>query len=244
MKKGRVRELIYLLKNEVKTLRNIIYHRLYINSKLEKNIVEQFQKLYYDSRLFGKGWSNIFWFGIPITKCPLDLWIYQEIIFELKPDIIIECGTSNAGSALFLACICDLINNGKIITIDIEDKKDRPKHKRITYLLGSSTLEETEEKIKSLIKNEDRIMTILDSSHQKEHVLNELKIYSKFVTNGSYIIVEDTCLNGHPIEPDFGPGPMEAIDEFLKENKNFVIDKSREKFYLTFNPNGYLKRIK
>jgi cephalosporin hydroxylase len=85
-------------------------------------------------------------------------------------------------------------------------------------------------------------MVILDSDHHKDHVLRELEIYSKFVTNGSYIIVEDTNINGHPVRPKFGPGPTEAVKEFLKGSRDFVIDKSREKFFLTFNPNGYLKK--
>jgi cephalosporin hydroxylase len=235
-------KLLQLLKNEVKRLLSGIYHRIYIDSKLEKSIVDQFHKLYYDSHIFGKTWGNTFWLGIPTLKCPLDLWIYQEIIFEVKPDIIIECGTAHGGSTLFLASMCDLVNNGMVITIDIEDKKNRPYHKRIKYLLGSSISEEIVEKLRNLMKDSDKVIVILDSDHHKEHVLNELKIYSKFVTKGSYLIVEDTNINGHPVAPDFGPGPMEAVDEFLKENKDFVVDKTKEKLYLTFNPNGYLKR--
>ncbi len=128
--------------------------------------------------------------------------------------------------------------------MDIENKEDRPKHTRVTYLLGSSTSKEIVEKVQSFIRSKDEIVVILDSDHHKEHVLRELEIYSKFVTKGSYIIVEDTNINGHPVEPEFGPGPMEAVKEFLKDNKDFVIDKSREKFLLTFNPNGYLKKIR
>lgn len=233
-----------LTKNNIRILLGLIAHRIYISPKLEKSIVDQFHKLYYNSRLFGKNWGNTFWQGIQIIKCPLDLWIYQEIIFELKPDIIIECGTASGGSALYLASMCDLVNNGKVITIDIEPQKGRPENKRITYLLGSSTSKEIVEKVKSLVRNNNKIMVILDSDHRKQHVLNELRIYSKLVTKGSYLIVEDTNINGHPVSPDFGPGPMEAVDEFLKENKDFIADRTREKLYLTFNPSGYLKKIK
>jgi len=231
-----------MLKNEMKTLRNLVHHRIYISSKTEKNIVEQFHSLYYDSH--SQTWNNTYWLGIPTQKCPLDLWIYQEIISEVRPDVIIECGTANGGSALFLASICDLINKGKVITIDIENRKTRPWHKRIKYLLGSSTSEKIVKQLKKLIGDKDKIMVILDSDHHKEHVLNELRIYSKFITKGSYIIVEDTNINGYPVFLDFGPGPMEAVEEFLKENKDFIADRRREKFYLTFNPKGYLKRQK
>jgi cephalosporin hydroxylase len=198
------------------------------------------EKLYYDSKKQTR--KNTFFLGTIIFKCPLDLWIYQEIFFDLKPDIIIECGTAAGGSALFFACICDSLNKGKIISIDIENREDRPKHTRITYLIGPSTSREVVEKVQSFINSKDVIMVILDSDHHKDHVLRELEIYSKFVTNGSYIIVEDTNINGHPVRPKFGPGPTEAVKEFLKGSRDFVIDKSREKFFLTFNPNGYLKK--
>ncbi|MFH1943878.1 MAG: CmcI family methyltransferase [bacterium] len=232
------------LKNELKTLRNIIYHRIYISRKTEKNNVDAFHKLYYDTHIFGKTWGNTFWLGIRARKCPLDLWVYQEIIFELKPDIIIECGTANGGGSLFLANMCDLIHHGEIITIDIEDKEGRPQHQRITYLLGSSISKEIVDQVGQRISNEDKVMVILDSDHSKDHVLKELQLYSQFVTKDSYLIVEDSNINNHPVAPDFGPGPMEAIEEFLKENKDFIVDKNREKFYMTFNPKGYLHRIK
>lgn len=229
------------------TLRSFIYYISYkinIDPKTEKELVDQFHKLYYDSHAFGKTWMNTFWLGIPVQKCPLDLWVYQEIIFELKPDIIVECGTASGGGSLFFASMCDLMNNGRIITIDTEDIEGRPQHKRITYLHGSSTSKEVVEKVENLIKEDDKVMIFLDSDHSKDHVLSELEIYSKLVTKGSYLVVEDTNINGHPVFSYFGPGPMEAIEEFLRKSKIFVVDGSKEKFYLTFNPNGYLRKTK
>lgn len=236
------KEILSLFKNELKILRNFIHHRIFINPKLERRIVDEFHKLYYNSDIIGRTWNNTFWLGIPTFKCPLDLWIYQEIIFKERPDLIIETGTENGGSALFLACMCDLVGKGKVVTVDIESKEGRPEHKRIEYLLGSSTSREIVDKLRNLIKEGDKVMVVLDSDHHKEHVLNELRIYNEFVSKGSYLIVEDTNINGHPVAPDFGPGPMEAVEEFLKGNKNFIIDKSKEKFYMTFNPKGYLRR--
>lgn len=225
-------------------MRSFLQQRIYVSPKVEKDIVNQFHKIYYRSHFYGKFSSQSLWLGVPISKCPLDTWIYQEIIFEVRPDIIIECGTAQGGSSLFLASMCDLVNNGKVISIDINHQKGRPKHKRITYLLGSSTSKKIVNKVNNLITGKDKILVILDSDHSKRHVLNELKIYRKIVTKGSYLIVEDTNLNGYPIIADYGPGPMEAVEEFLKKSKDFVVDKSREKFYLTFNPSGYLKKIK
>lgn len=231
------------VKKEINALRYLIRHRMYVSAKTEKDIVEQFHKLYYDSHIFRKAWGDTFWLGTPTQKCPLDIWIYQEIISEIKPDVVIECGTKYGGSALFLASMCDLLHHGEVITIDIEDKKNKPQHPRIHYLLGSSTSPAIMEQVKKLIRNKEKVLVILDSDHSKEHVLNELKLYSPLVTSGSYLIAEDTNINGHPVYSDFGPGPMEAVQEFLKDNKNFVIDKSKEKFYLSFNPNGYLKKV-
>jgi cephalosporin hydroxylase len=238
-----LKQLLRLTKNEVETLRRCIHHRFYINPRLKKSVINGFHKLYYDE-IATETWHNTFWLGIHTAKCPLDLWVLQEAIFKVKPDIIIETGTGNGGSALFLASMCDLVNNGKVLTIDIEAKEGRPEHKRITYLVGSSTSQQIVHEVRSLIKDGDKVMVDLDSDHTEEHVLNELRIYSKLVTKGSYIIVEDTNLNGNPVYPDFGPGPMEAVQAFLKENKDFVVDKSKEKFLLTFNPKGYLIRIR
>ena len=210
----------------------------------DRRVVKQFHKLYYDSHISGGTWKDTFWLGTRTAKCPLDLWVYQEILFNLRPDVIIECGTYCGGSALYLASICDFLNKGRIVTIDVLEDKNRPNHKRITYLIGSSTSGEIVDKVKSLISGKEKVMVILDSEHHKEHVINELRIYNKFVTKDSYLIVEDTNLNGNPVIPGYGAGPMEAVDEFLKENSDFVIDTNKEKFYLTFSPSGYLKKVK
>src|SRR5206468_11839449 len=114
-----LKQIFSSIKNQFKVLKHLIYNRFYITPELQNNIVDQFHKLYYDSYLFGKSWSNTFWLGLPTQKCPLDLWIYQEMIFNIRPDVIIECGTANGGSAFFLACMLDLVNNGEVITIDI-----------------------------------------------------------------------------------------------------------------------------
>jgi cephalosporin hydroxylase len=209
-----------------------------VTKLLPKFFIDGFHTLYYYNN--PSILLNTFWLGVPVMKCPLDLWEYQEIIYDLKPDIIIECGTAAGGGALFLASMCDLVNHGNVITIDIESKRDKPMHKRIKYLLGSSTSGEIIEEIRKLIRDKHKVVVILDSDHHKEHVLNEMQIYSEFVTQESYLIVEDTNINGHPVGGNFGPGPMEAVNQFLTEHNNFLIDQRREKFYLTFNSHGYI----
>ena len=180
--------------------------------------------------------------GYPTLKCPLDMWVYQELINEIKPDVIIETGTFHGGSALYMAMICDMLNNGEIITVDVVSRDPHPEHSRIKYLLGSSTSNKIIGQIENIIEDKKNIMVILDSEHKKEHVLQELNIYHKYIESGGYLIVEDTNVNGHPVRPNWGEGPMEALDAFLRSNDNFEIDLSREKFIMTQNPRGYLRR--
>lgn len=210
-----------------------------------RSVIDEFHKIYYGTEGQPRRWQNTHWLGVKALKCPLDMWIYQEIIFELKPDFIIESGTWNGGSALFLATVCDSINKGLVVTIDINRKKEFPIHNRIKYITGSSVDEQTINEVRKIIGSSlNKVLVVLDSDHSKKHVLEEMEIYGEFVSKGSYLIVEDTNLNGHPVSPEQGPGPMEAVEEFLKNHDEFIIDKEREKFLLTFSPNGYLKKIK
>ncbi len=227
-----------MLKQIAKGIKNKFNSIIYSPSKY-KEVIDNFHKLYYDS----ERWKLIKWEGIEIQKCPFDMWIYQEIINEIKPDLIIETGTRYGGSALYLARLLDSIGKGKVITIDTV-KENFPEHPRINYLTSSSTSPELFEKIKNQIKSTDKVLIILDSDHSKNHVLKEMEMYSQLVSLESYLIVEDSNVNGHPVHEKHGDGPMEAIKSFLAKNKNFKVDKSREKLFLTFNPNGYLKKVK
>lgn len=225
-----------------KRINGYLQGKFFNNRKWQKNLVDHFHNLYYHS--LNTTWNETHWFGVKTLKCPLDLWIYQELLYKLKPDLIIETGTFNGGSAFYLANICDLLNKGKVVTVDIEDKPGRPVHPRVTYIKGSSTDSEILSKVKSHIQEGFTVMVILDSDHSRDHVLKEMQLYHSFVTKGSYMVVEDTNVNGHPVHQSHGPGPMEALNEFLKKNQDFVIDKTQEKFFLTFNPNGFLKKVK
>ena len=194
---------------------------------LENRIVREFHRLYYNWG--SRTWSNTYWLGTQTQKCPLDLWIYQELLHELRPAVIVETGTAAGGSALFLASICDLLGNGAIVSVDIEAQPGRPTHERITYLTGSSTAPEIRARVEEFVGDRAPVLVILDSNHEREHVLEELRIYAPLVTPGSFVIVEDTNVNGHPVSPDFGPGPMEAVSEFLRSSEDFSIEWKREK---------------
>jgi cephalosporin hydroxylase len=190
----------------------------------ETSISTKFNELYYEKK--NQTWGNTTWMGVPVHKNPCDLWIYQEIISKNRPDFIIETGTFMGGSALYLANICDLVGRGEIITVDIRPRDNRPEHKRITYRTDSSISDDTIDTVKYCSHRGKTVMVILDSDHRKIHVMEELRLYSKIVTPGQYLIVEDTNINGHPSAPGWGPGPMEAVQEWLPKNKNFVCDES------------------
>jgi cephalosporin hydroxylase len=183
------------------------------------------------------------YFGIPALKSPIDSWIYQEILFEIKPDIIVEIGNMYGGSALFLAHICDLIGSGKVLGLDLSHANIHElvkKHPRITLIEGDAC--NNLEQVKARICQNDKVLIIEDSSHTYENTLNVLRLYSSIVTRGSYFIVEDSiCHHGLDVGPD--PGPFEAIEAFLKECDDFEIDRSKEPFLITWNPKGYLRKI-
>jgi cephalosporin hydroxylase len=207
---------------------------------LRDAVVRQFHRLYYYSP--ERTFRTTYWLGTSVQKCPLDLWIYQELITELRPDVIVETGTRYGGSALYLATICDLLGKGRVVTVDIEADDSQPSHDRITYILGSSTADDVVARVKHELNGAQTVLVVLDSDHSRDHVLDELRIYGDVVTPGSYCVVEDTNLNGNPVYPEHGPGPMEAVNAFLGERSDYHIDPEREKFFMTFNPHGFLRR--
>jgi cephalosporin hydroxylase len=208
----------------------------------QTQVVRDFHDLYYTRWSNGGGDTiNTSWFGYQTLKCPLDLWLYQELLFRTRPDVVIETGTWRGGSALYLAMMFDQLNQGRVITVDINADDTRPRHPRITYVLGSSTDPGTVTAVHNLVDGA-RAMVILDSDHAAAHVYDEIVAYQPLVRAGDYLIVEDTNVNGHPTFPEFGPGPMEAVERFLAENSDFTVDRRCERFLMTLNPGGYLRR--
>lgn len=184
------------------------------------------------------------YFGIRALKNPLDFWMYQEIIFDIKPDVIIEIGTCYGGSTLALAHLQDLIGRGRVIGLDIAHSlvpqivKDHP---RITFITVDAC--ESFDMVKDLINNNETFLIIEDNDHTYENTLNVLRTYHSLVTVGSFFIVEDSILN-HGIPSGVKPGSYEAIEQFMIENNDFEIDRSKEAFLVTGNPKGYLKKVR
>jgi len=209
---------------------------------LKRLAIDLFENIYYDSAK--STWDNMSWLGVSCQKYPTDLWVYQEILSSAKPDLVIETGTLYGGSALYLASLMDLLGRGHVISVDLQRKPNLPSHPRITYITGSSVAPEVIAELEPLLEKYASRMVILDSDHRKPHVDEELRIYHRYVTKDQYLIVEDSSVNGHPVSAQFGPGPFESVLEFLKDNDLFTLDKTKEKFFVTANHNGYLLRVK
>jgi len=207
---------------------------------------------------------NFNWLGLKILQIPQDIQAMQEIIWEVKPEIIIETGVAHGGSLIFSASMltlleaCGQIEKGRVIGVEYnlyeENRKaifEHPLGKKIYILNGSSVDYDIIKQIRSFVKRRSRVLVFLDSNHTHEHVLEELKEYSKFVSVGSYIIVNDTGIEDLPEEMSkdraWGKGnnPKTAIWEFMKTNDEFEIDFEIEsKILITGQPSGYLRRVK
>ncbi len=211
-----------------------------------EHVTREFHRLYYERGLHanhGQGLhSQTRYHGVETHKCPMDLWVFQEILCELRPSLVIELGTFLGGTTLFLAHQFDALGNGNVLSIDIAERSC-PDHSRITYLRGKTTDTHVLDAVRSIVnKVEGHVLVIHDADHRYAQVIEDLNCYASFVTPGSYLIVEDTNVNGHPVLIDWGAGPWEAVDEFLKQHHDFERDHDREKFLLTYNPGGYLRR--
>ena len=202
---------------------------------------------------------NFTWMGRPIIQYPQDMVIMQELIWEIKPDLIIETGIAHGGSLIFYASILELIGKGEVLGIDIDirehNKKEilsHPMSKRISMLQGSSIDLKIIEQVKNIADEKETVMVLLDSNHSHDHVLCELEAYANLTSVGSYCVVFDTVVEDLPKGKyssdrpwDVGSNPKTAVFEFLKKNKNFEINKSIDnKILLSVAPDGYLKRIR
>lgn len=206
---------------------------------------------------------NFSWLGRPIIQYPQDMVAMQELIWEVKPDLIIETGIAHGGSLIFSASMLELVasctgSEGEVLGIDIDIRahnrkaiEEHPMSKRISMIQGSSIATDVIAQVAEKAKDKERILVILDSNHTHDHVLAELEAYAPLTTVGSYCVVMDTLIEDMPkemfLDRPWGPGdnPKTAVWKYLKTHHEFEIDKSiQQKLLITVAPDGYLKRVK
>lgn len=242
----------------MKNYKNLSLLRKYVATKKKKDEIKLKEKASEWLQLAAKNrlTYEIDWLGIPVIQTPEELVLMQELIFKIKPDFIIETGVAHGGSLIFYASLMELLGTGRVIGVEIEMRKHNlkvlekhPLYKRIEVIEANSITKETIQKIKKKVKKNSKTIVCLDSCHLKPHVLKELRLYEPLVNKGSYLVVFDTFASlmaqkGCAPREYINNGPAEAITEFLKTNKNFAIDKSYNKLFISYSPNGYLKRVK
>jgi cephalosporin hydroxylase len=200
---------------------------------------------------------NFSWMGRPIIQFPQDMVAMQEIIWNLRPDVIVETGIAHGGSLVFYASMLELIGHGEVLGVDIDIRQHNreaieahPMSKRISMIQGSSIDAAIVSQVRERIQGK-KVLVVLDSNHTHEHVLQELRLYAPMVSVGSYCVVMDTVVEDMPEDafPDRpwgkGDNPKTAVWAYLKENGDFEIDEAiHSKLLITVAPDGYLRRVR
>ncbi len=201
---------------------------------------------------------NFSWLGRPIIQFPQDIIAMQELIWQVKPELIIETGVAHGGSLVFYASMLHLLGkDGIVVGIDIDIRghnrceiESHPFYPRIRLIEGDSTATPVADQVREMAKGKAPVLVVLDSNHTHQHVLHELNLYAPLVTRGSYLVVFDTIIEDFPADYfhdrpwNKGNNPKTAVTEFLLANKRFVLDRSIEsKLQITVAPSGYLKCV-
>ena len=198
------------------------------------------------------------WLGVPIIQYPQDIVAMQEIVWEVKPDLIIETGIARGGSLILYASLLQLLGKGEVLGIDIDIRahnrsviESHPMASRITMFEGSSVTDEMGERVRQFAKGHETVLVVLDSNHTHAHVLRELELYAPLVTPASYCVVFDTVVEdmppgSFPDRPwDVGDNPKTAAREYLRRHPEFEIDTAiPDKLQITVAPDGYLRRTR
>lgn len=194
------------------------------------------------------------WLGIPIIQTPEDMVMMQELIWKVRPDIVIECGVAHGGALVMYASILDLLGKGHVIGVDVEIRKynrlalqSHPLSRRFTLIEGSSVEEPTLGQVKDLIHPDDTVLVALDSNHTMAHVARELEMYGPLVTPDSYMVVFDGVMQVLTDAPGGSPtwetdNPWHAVRQFVDANEDFEVDPYYNRLKVTHCPGGFLKR--
>lgn len=198
------------------------------------------------------------WLGLPIIQMPTDVVALQEIVWEQRPQVVVETGVARGGSVLLYASILQLLGEGTVVAIDIDIRahnrrgiEEHPLAHRVQLIEGSSVDDAVLTEVRERIGSAEPVMVVLDSNHTHEHVLEELRRYGPLVSKGQYLVVADTVIEHLPLQSHrprpWGPGdnPATAVAVYLQETDRFVVDEEvNGKLLMTSNPGGYLRCVK
>ncbi|MDQ4055700.1 MAG: hypothetical protein M3237_23820 [Actinomycetota bacterium] len=202
-----------------------------IGGPMQAAITRAFQRVYHHAAR--RTWQNVWYRGTRLHAYPTDLWVYQELLEEVKPSLVVQTGTYRGGTALFLADRLQIIGRGQVVTIDAEAESNRPQHPRLTYLTGPPTTGDIVEQVRGRLDASGPALFVLGTGGTRDEVLAELETYASLAPAGSVVIVEHTHLDG----------PAEAVREFLRSTSDFEVDTRGERHFLTANPSGFLRRV-
>lgn len=191
-----------------------------------------------------RAWLEATWLGHKVNRFPTDLYVYQELITRLRPGVVIVIGDDDGldGRALFAASICDQLDHGQVIAVGRAKPKTRPSHGRVTYLVGRAETTEIATEVRELTGSRPEALVILGLG-DPGRVAGAFEEYAPLVPVGGYVVVENTVVNGRPAAPAFGRGPHEAVVQILSRHPTFVSDPDMERYTVTFNRNGFLRRV-
>jgi cephalosporin hydroxylase len=200
---------------------------------------DSFTNAYYRSL----AWQQTRWIGQPVANAPTDLFAYQELLSDVRPDWVVTTGGSDGGRALFLCTICDLLDHGQVLDVSPGAKAGRAEHPRLSYITGLAHDASVVEDVRRRVGTDARVLVILGTRGPRDRTGREFEAYAPMVPVGSYVVIEHTALNGFPVDASFGPGPHEALRRIMNVHGGFSADSAREAHAVTLNPGGFLRRV-
>jgi cephalosporin hydroxylase len=191
-----------------------------------------------------RAWQGATWLGHPVNRYPADLHVYQELLAELRPDVVVVAADDPGlgGRALFLASVCEQLGHGRVVAVGDLDVAERPSHSRLVHVVGAPEAPAVANEVKALTPAHPCAVVVIGMS-ESSRVVAAFERYAPMVPAGSYVVVENTVVKGRSTNPASGPGPYEAVDAILARHRDFAADPAAERYTLTLNRGGYLKRI-
>jgi cephalosporin hydroxylase len=224
----------------------VLIKRLEQSRAEHADLLQRYHDLWYSS---GHTWHYTHFLGVGLMKCPNDIWMYQDLMSRLRPQVVIETGTYQGGSALWFAFLMDMlrIDGGRVLTVDIKNYRKTwlVEHPRIFYLNGNSADPDVADDIQEVLPERGGRLVVLDSDHSAEHVRHELELYAPMLRVGDWLVVEDTNIGWTDGAGGGDRGARGGVQDYMDQHPGeFVQDLLSERYLLTMNPGGWMQRVK